>query len=118
MVSNDWIKNANARNILEQHLEDVVNITWNAAGRCKTWEDHVWNAVSGLAAEAGEVLDVHKKMFFHKDKDRKDELLNELGDVCFYLPKLIQLHGFTVEECLAANKAKLFERYNVNVKGK
>jgi NTP pyrophosphatase (non-canonical NTP hydrolase) len=100
-------------NILEQHLREVVDRTWNYNKRCKTWDDHVWNAASGLSAEAGEVLDVHKKMFFHKERDRKEELMLELGDVLYYAPKLIELHGFTVEEVLAANKKKLFERYGI-----
>ena len=100
-------------NPLDEHLETVVNRTWNAAGRCKTWDDHVHNAVEGLAAEAGEVLDVHKKLFWHKSKDRTAEIKEEIGDVCFYLAKLLELHGLSLEECLANNKVKLFERYGV-----
>lgn len=100
-------------NPLEKHLREVVDRTWNAANRCKTWDDHVWNAVSGLAGEAAEVLDVHKKMYFHAEKDRREEILLELGDVCFYLPKVIELHGFSLEEVLEANKVKLFKRYGI-----
>ncbi len=103
-------------NPLEAHVAEVVDKTWNAAGRCKTWEDHVTNAYVGLVAEAGEVADVHKKMFYHKPKDRTEELVAEIGDVCFYLGKLLQLHGLTLEECLANNKAKLFERYEIKEK--
>jgi NTP pyrophosphatase (non-canonical NTP hydrolase) len=100
-------------NLLEVHLKSVVDPTWNYAERCKTWDDHVWNAVSGLAGEAGEVLDEHKKLFFHKEKDRTENITNEIGDLCYYLSKLLQLHGLTLEECLEANKVKLFARYNI-----
>jgi NTP pyrophosphatase (non-canonical NTP hydrolase) len=97
---------------LQQHLDNVVNKSWNFAGRCKTWEDHIMNAAVGLAAEAGETLDIHKKMLFHTEGvDYRDKLRHELGDVCFYLPKLIELHGFTLQEVLAANKTKLESRH-------
>lgn len=101
-------------NALEKHLEEVIDLTWNHAKKCKTWDDHVTNAVLGLGGEAGEIVDLHKKMFFHKDKDRHNELVNELGDLFYYLAKLLQLHGITMEECLAANKSKLFERYEID----
>ena len=100
-------------NPLEQHLAEVVDLTWNIAGRCETWDDHVHNAVEGLASEAGEVLDAHKKLFWHKPKDRREEIIEEIGDTCYYLAKLLQLHGLSLEECLANNKAKLFERHGV-----
>lgn len=100
-------------NPLDDHLENVVNITWNHAGHCETWEDHVMNAVLGLGGEAGEIVDVHKKWFYHKAQDRHEELVNEIGDLYYYLAKLQELHGITTEECLAANKAKLFARYEV-----
>lgn len=105
-------------NPLDTHLEEVVNVTWNYARRCETWQDHVMNAALGLGGEAGEVVDVHKKWFFHKDKNRHDELINEIGDLYYYLAKLQELHGITMEECLAANRAKLFERYEIDQRGK
>lgn len=100
-------------NPLEQHLHEVVNVTWNYAGRLEDFKDHAMNAVAGLAGEAGEVLDEHKKLFYHTPKDRLEGIKLELGDVCYYLAKVLELHGLSLEEVLAANKAKLFERHNV-----
>ena len=105
-------------NPLEIHLRDVINVSWNYAGRIETWQDHVMNATLGLAGEAGEVADLTKKMFYHTDKDRYDELVNELGDVCIYLAKVMELHGITLEECLEANKIKLQDRHKNMFKGK
>ena len=101
-------------NPLEAHLHEVVNVTWNYAGRLEGWKDHVLNAVMGLAGEAAEVLDEHKKLLFHAEKDRSEEIKLELGDVCYYLGKTLDLHGLTLEEVLEANKKKLFERHGVN----
>lgn len=104
-------------NPLEEHLHELINKVWNYAGRCETWQDQVMNAVLGLGGEAGEVVDLHKKMFYHTEKDRHEELVNELGDLFFYAAKLMELHGITLEECLAANKAKLIERHPKMAKG-
>lgn len=101
---------------LKKHLVNVVNKTWNAAGRCKTAEDHLYNATFGLVGEAGEVADTIKKMQFHKPKDKeaiRHDLLLEMGDVMYYFLKLKEIFGFTLEEILEANKSKLFERHGI-----
>lgn len=100
--------------LLKQHLEEVVDKCWNYAGRCKDEKDHVLNAVLGLAGEAGEVADLHKKLLFHAEKrseDFKSKLKHELGDVYFYLLKVQDLYGFSTEEILAANREKLASRH-------
>lgn len=101
---------------LMRHLNDVVNKTWNYSGKVKDNKDAMMNAVLGLAGEAGEVADFHKKFFYHKDKANdmakaREELLLELGDVSYYLVKVIDLWGFTVKEVLEANKNKLTKRH-------
>ena len=98
---------------LERHKRDVVDQTWNFAGRLKSDQDHMLNAVMGLASEASEVLDEHKKLYFHSEKDRRDLIFLELGDVCYYLAKVLDLYGWTLKEVLEGNKAKLFERHGV-----
>jgi len=99
---------------LQNHLDEVVNVCWDYAGRLEGRKDHIINAVLGLAGEAGEVADLHKKMFYHTpkdDRDYKESLKHELGDVYFYLLKVQDLYGFTTDEILAANRAKLSSRH-------
>lgn len=96
---------------MKQHLADTVNVTWNYAGRIKDWQGEVTNAVMGLGGEAGEIVDLHKKMFFHSERDRRPELVNELGDLFYYTIKLMDLHKITLAEVLDNNKAKLRARY-------
>lgn len=101
-------------NILKQHLDEVVNKAWNYAGRITTPEGHQQNAMVGLASEAGELLDIGKKMWFHTEKpieSFREKILQELGDVFFYALKVMDVFGFTVEEVLAANRAKLESRH-------
>lgn len=96
---------------MSRHLNEVVNQTWNFSKRLTTPQDHEQNAMVGLASEAGEVLDVGKKRWFHTPKDRRDELRSELGDVIYYWLKTLDVFGFTIEEVLADNRAKLMARY-------
>lgn len=95
----------------DEHLNQVINKTWNFAGRLETTQDHTLNAVLGLAGEAGEVADLHKKMFYHEPKHRQEELLAELGDVAFYLLKILDIYSWTLEDALLNNREKLMKRH-------
>lgn len=100
--------------ILQKHLNEVINPCWNYAGRCKTWQDEVQNAVLGLAGEAGETADQVKKMLYHSDKGiefHREKLTQELGDVMFYFLKFSELMGISLEEVVAANREKLQSRH-------
>jgi NTP pyrophosphatase (non-canonical NTP hydrolase) len=100
--------------IFERHLTEVIDKTWNYAGRCVTPNDHLANSVFGLAGEAGEVADQVKKMLYHTEKPfefHREKLVSELGDVLFYMIKFMSLTGITVEEALHNNAQKLASRH-------
>jgi NTP pyrophosphatase (non-canonical NTP hydrolase) len=64
-----------------------------------------------IPEEAGEVFGIVKKhVFYNKPLDR-EKLVEELGDLEFYLEGLRQVCGLAREEILAANIAKLGKRY-------
>lgn len=65
----------------------------------------------GLAGEAREVADEVKKALFHGKPVDRDHLLIEVGDVLWYADHLLALLGFTLQDALAANDAKLAARY-------
>lgn len=91
-------------------FEDMVK------GLCKSGEDivheltgedcHMLHMAVGIAGEAGELLDA----IYRKPIDR-DNVLEELGDLEFYMEGLRQGLGVTREETLEANIAKLGKRY-------
>ena len=67
--------------------------------------------VMGISGETGELLDAVKKhVIYQKDLDY-DNLIEELGDIEFYLEGFRQLLDITREETLTANIAKLGKRY-------
>ena len=99
---------------LRKHLDEVVNVTWNFAGRIKDERGHQQNSLIGLASEAGELLDIGKKMWFHSEKPEgfyREKMLSELGDVFYYLLKVMDVFGFTLKEVLDYNRKKLASRH-------
>jgi NTP pyrophosphatase (non-canonical NTP hydrolase) len=65
----------------------------------------------GVCGEAGELLDaVKKRVIYRKELDREN-IIEELGDLEFYLEGIRQGLSITREECLAANIQKLGKRY-------
>lgn len=69
--------------------------------------------LSGLAEETGEVLGINKKILrgFKKDEGyHRDDYLEELGDVLWYLTACCWAFGTTLDEIWELNKKKLNER--------
>lgn len=77
-----------------------------------TGEDcHLLHMVVGISGEAGELLDAIKKQVIYRKPLDRENVLEELGDLEFYMEGVRQAVGFTREECLEANIAKLSKRY-------
>ena len=71
-------------------------------------------AVSGLMAEAGEAMEILKKMKFQNKEYNEDiryHLKREAGDVIFYWINLCIALGYTPDEIIAENVSKLQSRY-------
>ena len=68
----------------------------------------------GLVSEAGEVADKVKKILRDKkgvfDKDSKDAIKFELGDVLWYISQLSSELGYELEDVANANLQKLNSR--------
>lgn len=72
---------------------------------------HLWHMASCIPGEAGELFDAIKKLtIYGKILDRQN-VIEELGDLEFYMQGLRDALNITREETLAANIAKLSKRY-------
>lgn len=73
------------------------------------------NIALGLAEEAGEVAGLMKRVLrnFPQDSGRttKENFINEMGDVLWYLTACCQVQGTSLEEIWEHNIKKLKERY-------
>ena len=65
----------------------------------------------GLSGEAGEVTDHIKKIVFHDHDIDRAALINELGDVMWYVSYLLDTLDLEMDDVLEANIAKLRARY-------
>lgn len=72
---------------------------------------HLIHMAMGICGEAGELLDaIKKKTIYQKPIDRTN-VVEELGDLEFYMEGLRQELGITREETLKENILKLSTRY-------
>lgn len=67
--------------------------------------------IAGLAAETGEVNGVFQKALYKDVEFSKVELINELGDVLFYLTALCNKADINLEDLKKLNVEKLGERH-------
>ena len=74
-------------------------------------EDHLMNAMLGLAGETGECCDLVKKNFFQDGRDIREKLFDELSDVCWYIAEAATCMGWTLEDIMRHNIKKLEARY-------
>lgn len=66
----------------------------------------------GVAGEAGELLDAVKKATIYRKPLDHDNMLEELGDLEFYMERIRQILGVSREAVLQANVKKLSVRYS------
>ncbi len=69
------------------------------------------NAVMGLSAESGEATDLVKKHLFQGHGLDKDEMIEELGDIAWYLAEAATALDIELDEVFKANIEKLKKRF-------
>ena len=74
-------------------------------------DDHLFNGILGLAGEAGECADLVKKQCFQDGRAIRNDLIDELGDVMWYVAETAAALGVTMEEVAQHNVDKLRKRY-------
>lgn len=74
-------------------------------------EAHLLHMAVGVSGEAGELIDAIKKGVVYRKPLDYDNVVEELGDLEFYMEGLRQGLGITRQETIEANIAKLGKRY-------
>jgi NTP pyrophosphatase (non-canonical NTP hydrolase) len=75
---------------------------------------HLWHMATGAAGEAGELLDAVKKFAVYGQELDRSNLIEELGDLEFFMEGIRAEVGITREQCLIANIHKLRTRYKAS----
>lgn len=103
MKTNDGLASQRVYNLLMKKDRDYL-------GRLPDPGELIEGAL-GLTGEAGEVADHIKKHIFQEHILDKYHLINELGDVMWYLVLLCHAIDIDAEEILKFNIDKLADRY-------
>lgn len=74
-------------------------------------EDKLHAAV-GIAGEAGELIDRIKKSWIYNKPEDRDNVVEELGDLRFYMQLMMNKYNITEEEVLQSNVNKVSIRYS------
>lgn len=74
-------------------------------------EANLIHSIMGVSGEVGELLDTIKKHVIYKKELDLENVIEELGDIEFYLEQLRQELVISREETLDANISKLRKRY-------
>jgi hypothetical protein len=80
----------------------------------RTEKDRLYYAAGGLVSDAGEVLDAMKDYYWYgKTSVEEFELCmaEECSDVLHWLQAVCNVFGWTIEDILRVNRAKLGVRY-------
>lgn len=73
--------------------------------------DQILNGVMGLNGEAGECIDIVKKCLFQGHELNREKLIDELGDVLWYIAQTATGLGVNMQAVAEQNIAKLRARY-------
>ena len=73
--------------------------------------EELHHACTGMSGEAGETLDISKKVWVYGKELDVAHLLEELGDMRFYYQATLNMLGLTDDHIRAINMIKLRKRY-------
>jgi NTP pyrophosphatase (non-canonical NTP hydrolase) len=74
-------------------------------------EHNMTHAVLGITSEAGEIADQYKKFIAYGKALDRQNMLEEMGDCLWFLTLLAKTMGFTIDQVMDFNIAKLEARY-------
>lgn len=92
-------------------LNEYQELAQRTSNKALDNKGHLFNGVLGLAGEAGECADLAKKCYFQDARPIHDALIDELGDVLWYVAETAAALGVTLEEVARHNVEKLRKRY-------
>lgn len=93
-----------------ERLNEYQELAMRTASK-RTPERKIVVATLGLCGEAGEIAEKIKKWLEHGHELCREDLLEEHGDLFWYLADSVTAHGFTLSEVATANIEKLRKRY-------
>ncbi len=94
---------------LTKNVKDYAPVT----KRLQVTDDliNTLHAAMGVSGEAGELMDAVKKAVLYGKPLDTENVIEELGDLCWYMNLMMETVGTTWEEVMVRNYQKLEKRY-------
>ena len=93
----------------QRKMDWATNQDWTKTTAVNPEEKEQEYIMHGLASQVGELLGKYKKEI-RGDEEKFTDKLDELGDVCWYLARLMDHYDLTHQEVLHRNFVKLTDR--------
>lgn len=117
-----------AKTLTDKHTDKITNEKENTTMTINEYQAHalrtesritadpvpyirVLEGLMGLNGEAGEAIDIMKKVLFQNHEFDREHLAKELGDIAWYLAIAADAIGYDLETILKMNVDKLKARY-------
>ena len=92
-------------------INEYQKLAMKTLNRELNTKDILINSVMGLCGESGEAIDIVKKWLAQGHELDKKHLVEELGDIAWYLAEAATALDISLEEILQSNIDKLKRRY-------
>lgn len=92
-------------------INEYQNMALSTMNKNLSKKEQLINSVMGLCGESGEAIDLVKKHLAHDHELDRQHLIEELGDIAWYLAEAADALDVSLEEILFLNLEKLKRRY-------
>ena len=92
-------------------INEYQNLALRTLNPSLSKKDVLINRVMGLCGESGEAIDIVKKHLAQGHDLDREHLIQELGDIAWYLAETASALDVSLEEVLQRNIEKLQKRY-------
>lgn len=80
-------------------------------GNYARYTDALQACALGLAGESGEIADFVKKVMYHDHENSHEHIAEELGDLMWYVARMCEAIGVSLQDVATMNIVKLARRY-------
>lgn len=105
-------KEINADINYDEFVESLCKRGHHICFELRPEDAHRIHMAMGISGEAGELLDTIKKATIYRKPYDKDNVLEECGDILFYVQGMLNSFGFSLQDAIKANIYKLGIRYS------
>jgi NTP pyrophosphatase (non-canonical NTP hydrolase) len=95
----------------QQFVNSIVKPGAEIVRQLTPQQAHLLHMAVGVSGEAGELLDEVKKHCVYQKQIDIPHIIEEAGDILFYLTGLLNELDLSLEGCISANREKLSRRY-------